>query len=36
QPIHAIYYKNSATSLRISSFIEFIKSNLKIDNNEFM
>lgn len=36
QPIHAIYYKNSATSLRISSFIEFIKKNLKIDNNEFM
>ncbi|KNH11966.1 LysR family transcriptional regulator [Vibrio lentus] len=36
QPIHAIYYKNSVTSLRISSFIEFIKSNLKIDNNEFM
>ncbi|MGP8305199.1 LysR substrate-binding domain-containing protein [Vibrio sp. YIC-376] len=36
QPIHAIYYKNSATSLRISSFIEFIKKNLKVDKNEFM
>lgn len=36
QPIHAIYYKNSATSLRISSFIKFIKANLNVEKNEFM
>lgn len=36
QPIHAIYYKNSATSLRISSFIAFIKKNLMVDKNEFI
>ncbi|GGP95967.1 LysR family transcriptional regulator [Shewanella ulleungensis] len=36
QPIHAIYYKNSVTSLRISSFIEFLKRHLSIENNEFI
>jgi len=36
QPIHAIYYKNSATSLRISSFIEFIKKHLMVEDNVFM
>lgn len=36
QPIHAIYYKNAATSSRITSFIEFIKERLNVEKNEFI
>ncbi len=36
QPIHAVYYKNTSTSARITSFINFIKSQLKTKNSEFL
>lgn len=34
--IHAVYYKNAATSPRISSFIDFIKNHIKAEHGEFL
>ena len=36
RPIHAVYYKNSATSTRISSFIAFIKNEVLVENSVFL
>ncbi|EIK0773565.1 MULTISPECIES: LysR family transcriptional regulator [Vibrio] len=36
QPVHAVYYKNASTSRRISSFIDFIKQEIKVENHQFL
>lgn len=36
QPIHAVYYRNSATSRRISSFIDFVKKEVTVQEGRFL
>ena len=36
QPVHAVYYKNASTSRRISSFLDFIKKEVLVENLNFL
>lgn len=36
QPVHAVYYKNASTSRRISSFLDFIKKEVLVEDLSFI